>query len=52
MNFKDTRTNKIIKLEELKESYTQAKKNSKSKYINFQDYLMECINKYKIIEIN
>lgn len=52
MSFKDTRTNKIIKLEELKESYTQTKKNSKSKYINFQDYLMECINKYKIIEIN
>lgn len=52
MNFKDTKTNKIVKLEELKERYTQAKKNGKSKYINFQDYLMECINKYKTIDIN
>lgn len=52
MNFKDTKTNRVIKLEQLKESYIQAKKNDKSRYINFQDYLMECINKYKSIEIN
>lgn len=50
MNFKDTKTNRVIKLEELKENYTQAKKNGKSRYINFQDYLMECINNIKLLK--
>ena len=51
MNFKDTTTGEIITLEEVKEWYVNARQNGDLKYINFQDYLLDQINKYGAIEI-
>ena len=51
MNFKDTKTNKIITLEEIKERYMSVKKEDYLRYINFQEYLSEQLIKYKTIEL-
>ena len=51
MNFKDTKTNKIITLEEIKERYTNIKKENYLRYINFQEYLSDQLSKYKTIEL-
>ena len=51
MNFKDTKTNKIITLEEIKKRYMNAKKENYLRYINFQEYLADQLSKYKTIEL-
>ena len=51
MKFKDIKTDKIITLEEVKERYIRVKKNENIKYTNFQDYLLDQINKYGTIEV-
>ena len=51
MKFKDTKTDEIITLEEVKEWYINARQNGDLKYTNFQDYLIDQINKYGAIEI-
>lgn len=38
-------------LEEVKESYIRVKKNENIKYTNFQDYLLDQMNKYGAIEV-
>ncbi len=51
MNFKDTKTNKIITLEEIKERYINIKKENYLRYTNFQEYLADQLSKYKTIEL-
>ena len=51
MNFKDTKTNEIITLQDVKEWYINTKKQGNPKYMSFQDFLMDCINKYRTIEL-
>ena len=51
MEFKDTKTDEIITLEEIKEWYIRKKQEGNLMYINFQDYLTDCIYKYGIIEV-
>ena len=51
MEFKDTKTDEIITLEEIKEWYIRKKQEGNLTYINFQDYLTDCIYKYGIIEV-
>ena len=51
MEFKDVKTNEIITLKEVKERYIRVKKNENIKYTNFQDYLLDQINKYGAIEV-
>lgn len=51
MKFKDVTTDEIITLEEVKERYIRVKKNENIKYTNFQDYLIDQINKYGAIEL-
>lgn len=51
MNFKDTKTNEIITLEEIKERYINIKNENYFRYINFQEYLVDQLSKYKTIEL-
>ena len=51
MKFKDTKTDKVITLADVKEWYIDIKKGGNSKYMKFQDFLIDQINKYKTIEL-
>ena len=51
MNFKDAKTEEIITLEDVKEWYINARQNGDLRYTNFQDYLVDQINKYRTIEL-
>lgn len=51
MEFKDTKTDEVITLADVKEWYINTRKEGNSKYINFQDFLIDQINKYRTIEL-